>query len=198
MTKNITDHPSFTRNPFFNDIPQNVFTVKRSKRTTNTSMAVVNTETGESTSMRFTLGQDKLYDTRTFTKVFPGNLQLLCSLKNNEMKILFFIMDRMEYGQQVVFVDMAAAKEFCGYKQLNMCYYGLAGLLEKKFIARVSGSRNTFYINPNIFFKGNFATVFEQYINDLDFSMVNLKAMRANMLETGEKIEEDGIKEEVD
>lgn len=191
MSKNITDYPDFSHNPFFSELPNEIFRTRKIKLPSSAGMSVVNHDSGEVSPLKYSIKTDKLIDIRGYSKMFINNLGDWSALKQNEWKMMIFIMDRSDINEHFVHIDIIQARDFFGYKQLNMCYYALAGLIQKGFIARMKGQKNTYFINPKYFFKGDFAKVFEEYLAKLNYEHTSFKRIKDAAKSTGEEPEID-------
>ena len=191
MSKNITDYPDYTHNPFFAELPNEIFRTRKVKLPSSSGLSVFNHNSGEVSPLNYSVKTEKLMDVRSYSKMFINNLGEWGQLKQNEWKMMMFIMDRSEINEHFIHIDILQARDFFGYKQLNMCYYALAGLISKKFIARMKGQKNTYFINPKYFFKGDFAKVFEDYLTKLNFEHTAFKRIKSATKETGESPEID-------
>jgi hypothetical protein len=102
-------------------------------------------------------GERRLIDRRKYVKVyveFIGDL-IKQGLSMPGIKMLFFILKRLEDDSDVVQFTTSAARGNTGYKYDKSIYEGLVELIKMGVIARKEGSDEQFFINPQLIFRGN-------------------------------------------
>ena len=110
---------------------------------------IVNTRTGEIQSGTQLVGEQKIYDTSDFVKVFlPAEL---LNLTYSAIRILVYIMSRLRFGGFVIF-NYKDCMEMTGYNTRSTVYRALQELQEKDFIR--AKRRGEWWVNPNIIYRG--------------------------------------------
>lgn len=167
--KTISDYPPNQENPFLDEMHWKEFMEDRrvSKVKTVENAEVVNTETGEAYGALFYRDVDKFTkDVRTFTIIYDKENHVFKDLSSPELNVLMYIFKAVLYNQDIVVMNYDECLKFTGYKTTAPVYNGLAGLMEKRIIAKHYGNAAIFYINPKYFFKGNSVALYVKYMAD--------------------------------
>lgn len=158
-TMRVMDFPENKENPFIPNLlfpkgRKNIIIAKSDK-------AIMSKETGEIDEDTLFIGTKKELDKDQFVKIFHNHLQILFDLSKASLKIFSYIASITEFGDKIIF-DLEDCKKFTGYTSKETIYKGLARLLEAEMIAR-SGASNIFFINPQIFYKGDRIVLVTEY-----------------------------------
>lgn len=102
-------------------------------------------------------GKTKILDRRQYAKVYIDFIDIVINegLSLPGLRVLFFIMKRLQPGSDIVRFSIKIARQQTGYKADKSVYEGLVDLLRLGVIARVEGSDEAFYVNPEYLFRGN-------------------------------------------
>lgn len=123
--------------------------------------AVLNYKTGEVDDDTLFLAQRKELDNEPFIKLFQAQLKALFGLSTTAIRVFGYLMEEMKFDDKV-YIRWKKAKEFTGYKADSSIQRGIAELLANDFIAR-SDDPNLYFINPQIFFKGDRIILIKEY-----------------------------------
>lgn len=155
----IKDFKEHDENPFVRDL------IVPKKRKTNVvatkNGGLINYNTGEIEEDTLFLAQRKELDKEPFIKLFQTQLKALFGLSTTAIRVFGYLMEEMKFDDKV-YIRWKKAKEFTGYKADTSIQRGLAELLDNAFIARTDDN-NLYYINPQIFFKGDRIVLVTEY-----------------------------------
>ena len=112
-------------------------------------LEVIDRETGEVTNATPLVGNSSYRDTSPFVKLYDSKVML--SLRLNEIKVLLYIFDRMEYSGIFV-LDIDGCIRFTGLN-VRTVYKAIAELVNHDVIRKES--RGRYWVNPNIACKGS-------------------------------------------
>lgn len=155
----ISNFEQFRENPF---IP-NLLIPKGNKNVTiaKSNKAIFNTSTGEIDDNTLFIGMKKELDKDQFVKIFHSQLQVIFDLSKAALKIFSYIASVTEFGDKILF-DLEDCKNYTGYKGVESIYKGIGELLKAEMIARTKQS-NVYFINPQIFYKGDRIVLVTEY-----------------------------------
>lgn len=102
-------------------------------------------------------GKTTILDRRQYAKVYIDFIEIVINegLSYPGLKLLFFIMKRLQKGKDTVSFSIRSARQQTGYKSDKSVYEGLVDLLRLGVIARVEGSGEAYFVNPEYVFRGN-------------------------------------------
>lgn len=120
--------------------------------------AIVNTETGEMGEEIAAMAIKKVVDKEEFIKIFEGGISNIFDLNKQGRDffraVLAVYLDQKMMGDRV-YLNRVVLEEF-GYIKSNQTYrQSLNILLNKKFLAEMAGMPGWFWVNPNLFYKGD-------------------------------------------
>ena len=157
--RKIKDFPFNKENPFM----PNLLVPKRNKTvaiTSQTSKELVDKFTGEVDDTLF-IATKKEVDKEEFVKIFQSQLQAIFNLSKPAQKICAYVMSVTDFHDRIIF-ELDDCKKFTGYTSNEAVYKGLAELLDNELIARASAS-NLYFINPQVFYKGDRIVLITEY-----------------------------------
>lgn len=159
-TMGLKDVEVYKHNPFDRTDIHNVYRKVKSK-----GFEIVDKDTGEvhefGTNSEFGFYE---YDKKKFVKVFDEAILHIRDLKISGVKMLCYMMTIVERNRDYISIDLDAAREFCGYQNNKDVYKGIVELVEKSFIAKKVGY-NEYFINSNMFFKGDRTKIYARRAN---------------------------------
>lgn len=158
-TARVMDFPENQENPFIPNL-----LIKRSKKNiiiAKTDKAIMSRETGEIEEDTIFIGTKKDLDKDQFVKIFHSHLQAIFDLSKSALKLFSYIASITEYGDKIIF-NLENCKKYTGYNSKETIYRALAELLKADIIAR-SDASNLFFINPQIFYKGDRIVLVSEY-----------------------------------
>jgi hypothetical protein len=164
---------SCKQNPFMSNllIPKR----KRNVRIANSDKAILDKGTGEVESTLF-LGQTKTIDKEQFVKIFHNSLQSLFDLSNVSIRVFAYIGSVTTFDDKIIF-DVEECKSFTNLTSRTTIYKALTELIEAEFIAK-SNLNNIFYINPQIFYKGDRIVLVNEYKVKRNKELLNLAQIK--------------------
>ena len=153
-TKNpkLSRFPKYDTNPFIN-VP--VSSIKLGKKTTKINYNLVPKNKSRSDlGIASITNQVNDYDKTPFIKFYEKGLLSLSKLSKSALQIVSQINNLLQYNQIHIYIVAQDIMEKCGCETDKPYHDGLADLVDKEFLAR-SKSPNVYFINPEMFFKGN-------------------------------------------
>lgn len=112
-------------------------------------LEVIDKETGEVTTATPLVGNSSYRDTSPFVKLYDP--RILLELKLNEVKVLSYILDRMDYSGVFV-LDIDRCIDWTGLYP-NTIYIAIRRLCALDVIRK--DSKGKYWVNPNIACKGS-------------------------------------------
>jgi hypothetical protein len=166
----VVDFPENHENPFIPNLlikkgNKNVVIAKSDK-------AIFSTSTGEVDGDTLFIGTKKELDKDQFVKIFHSHLQAIFDLSKASLKVFSYIASVTEYGDRIIF-NLEDCKKYTGYNSKETIYKSLAELLKADIIARTDAS-NLFFINPQIFYKGDRIVLVNEYRKKRESQSVNI------------------------
>lgn len=107
------------------------------------------------------LAQRKQLDKEPFIKLFQTQLKALFGLTQAGVRVFGYFMEQSTFHDKVEF-NLQDCLEFTGYSSKDSVFRGLAELLDNQFIARTNKAY-FYYINPQIFYKGDRIVLVTEY-----------------------------------
>jgi len=138
--------------------------------------AIVNTKTGEVTDEMSVIAVKKKVDKTEFIKIFQGGIASIFNL-NKSAKDLFQAILHVYLDQKMksetVYLTPSLLKEY-GYTRTKQTRtQALNTLLNLGFLCEVENQPLQYWVNPNLFFKGDRMQIFQ------DFAVAGTKAAKA-------------------
>lgn len=159
----LNDYPYHSINPFLTGVVESIAPAKTRKVAGFKFQDVINTETGEiDTQTMMVLSTRKEVDKAEFAKVFRHQFQCFFGLSKASLDILDYISDNIRYNHDRIALMIADLSEQKGIS-ISTVYRSLYQLIENKLIAKAD-KVGIYYINPQIFFKGDRIVLINEYI----------------------------------
>lgn len=155
----------FRTNPWIQDLSMTI--VKGNQITAmGKSKRVIDATTGEVLDTEIAMVSKKVVDKEEFVKLFEGGISNIFELSKTAQDmfraVLSIYLDSKMLADRVYVSEMTLKD--VGYERSKATRTNaLNQLLNKGFIARVKGELNWYWVNPNMFYKGNRITLVEQY-----------------------------------
>jgi len=127
----------------------------------STSKYLVDSKTGETEAITL-LAKKQEVDKEEFAKIYIHQIQSLFNLSKSGIRVFAYLLSALKINKGEVYINISRVMEFCGYKQKNQAYKGLAELISNNIIA-MSKDPNIWYINPNVVFNGNRIAFLKEY-----------------------------------
>lgn len=160
MTKGLRDFPSYTENPYMDNL---LYMPSRNKTVSVSYKKIPIKEfEGGKDAVAF-MGIRERVDSDKFVKIFKAHIQALFGLSQSALRVLGYLMYATRISEDRIFFDKQECAKYTGYRSKNSINSGLSELLEKGFIARTLHA-NMFYLNPNVFFNGDRMVLMKEYI----------------------------------
>lgn len=167
-TFNRRDVVSHKQNPWAQELAH---TIKRGGKITGYAAArhaLVNTATGESHGDMAVVGVQKVVDKEEFVKLFGAGIVEIFDLtkpgKDLFKTILHAYIDAKHAPDQI-YINHAVLKEDLGYKKSRATFSSaMAELLQKEFLAPIENRENMYWVNPNLFYKGDRMRIVQEYV----------------------------------
>lgn len=161
--------PRYDVNPFMEGFTKYVQPKKANKKVL-TGDTYENTITGDVFSSVVIEKSDRYEDVGDFIKLKTTAYAVatLDNLSAASHRLLFWMMNKLEFNRDYVTIYGPKAQTELGYKSINSIYKAIDGLLEANIIAMKEGGTWMFFINPNILYKGNMLYLFFAYKEELE------------------------------
>jgi len=151
----------YNHNPFVSGGVLKIDKGKRQIIAGSTKKVLVDTDTGETEGIAM-LHKYHEVDKTQFVKLFISEVSALFDLSKSGLKVFGYVLSALRINVDEVYIDIQELKKYCGYKQKNQVYKGLAELMSCKIIA-MSNKSSIWYINPNIIFNGDRIVFAKEY-----------------------------------
>ena len=148
---------AFDENPWRRDL---AYTMKRGSKIVSMgrSKKLIDINTGEVQDQDVAMVTKRVVDQDEFIKIFEGGISHLFSLSKTAQElfqvVLTIYLDGKFSGERIYLSPKSLSD--AGYTRTRATMTnGLNQLLEKRFLARVKDEKHLFWVNPNMFFKGD-------------------------------------------
>ena len=167
-TYNRKDVVAHRQNPWAKELAH---TIRRGKRVTGFAAArhtLINTSTGEVAGDMAVVGVQNVVDKEEFVKFFGAGLVEAFDLtkpgKDLFKAILHMYIDNKNQPDQI-YINHAVLTEDYSYQRSRATFSnGMAELLQKGFLAPVQLKENMYWVNPNLFYKGDRIRIVKEYV----------------------------------
>lgn len=159
--KGVSDFPENRENPFLQKLLVPVKSKNQAVATSKNDI-IINTITGEHKDDALFLASKKNVDAEEFVKLFQGSMAAIFGLSKAAQRVFSYIFSITKPSQDTLLFRVDDCKKATKYNSVQTIYSGLAELLENEFIAK-SDITNVFYINPQIFYKGDRLIILREY-----------------------------------
>jgi len=146
----IKQFPQFCENP---SKPEGI--EKKRRNLKNYEKEAVDCLTGEHFAFRPLKTEYTHVDTAPYTKLFNEALPSIKDLTVPGLKVWCYILANLKPNKDYVLIKEKSCMAYCGYDGKSNYYKGLANLLEKNIIYRMTGSESVYFINVNFIFNGD-------------------------------------------
>lgn len=174
-------------------------TMKRGTKITGFAKArheLLNTETGETTNTGAIVGTTKTVDKEEFIKFFGSGLVEAFSLSKTAKDVFLTIMHAYMEKNTVtgkpdqIFLTYNMAKDELGYKKSRSTFTsGINELCYKEFMAPIKSRDGFFWLNPNLFYKGDRMIIAKEYIVEGSKEDIKRKQEEENQTQEQAQIE---------
>ncbi len=159
--RGVSDFPENRDNPFLQKLMVPVKSKNQAVATSKNDI-IINTITGEHKEEALFLASKKNVDAEEFVKIFQGSMGAIFGLSKAAQRVFNYVFSTIRPSQDTLLFRVDDCKQTTGYNSIQTIYSGLAELLDNEFIAK-SDITNVFYINPQIFYKGDRLIILREY-----------------------------------
>lgn len=159
------------QNPWSKTLVQ---TMKRGHKITgfaSSRHSLINNDTGETTDAGAVIGNRKIVDKEEFIKFFGSGLVEAFSLSKTAKDVFLTILhayigkNTLTGRADQIYLTYAVATEELEYKKSRATFTsGLNELCLKQFMAPVENRDGFFWLNPNLFYKGDRMMIVKDYV----------------------------------
>lgn len=161
----ISDFDYHNVNPFLDGVVQQVAPAKTSKVAGWKFQDVLNINTGELEQQRMmVLATRREVDKREFAKIYYGQFKEFYGLSKSSLTLIDYIIKNIRYSNDRICLIVSDIIEQTDLSYTTV-YRSLTQLLESKILAKAEKT-GCYFINPQIFFKGDTITLINQYIKN--------------------------------
>jgi len=157
--------PSET-NPFINELSRSIVSGKKFNSVSTSMQQVVDTSTGEITAQEVRLSTAKPVERKDFLKLFSAGISAMFDLPKGPQdmfKAILQIYVAQKFTPETIYLNPDSLLE-AGYdRQKATRIKSMNILINKGFLAEVKNRPHQFWINPNMFFKGDRMTLVQSY-----------------------------------
>ena len=166
LDKKFDDFEAHDSNPFFKLIEEGGYIAKQQGAKFKASdNQMVDKNTGRISTVYVKEEKKKYVDKREFIKLPNTGFESVANLSSSELRMLMFIFHNLKVSEIEIEIQVANVMKYSGYSTRKPVYSALTGLLNKGFMAKAN-KKNTYFINPLIFYKGNIIESFFKYVFD--------------------------------
>lgn len=158
----INVYPYHNVNPFINEVIQSITKTKTKKVAGFKFQDVLNRDTGElETQHMLVLGTSKEMDNREFIKIYKDQFSKFYGLSKSSYKVMEYIMSTLKYSTDKLPLFVPDIRMETKLSNATI-YRSIAQLLDQQLIAKADFS-GAYFINPQVFFKGNTLILFKKF-----------------------------------
>jgi len=175
------DLPAYDVNPFAADLITQVS--RRSKSVAYAGRgSLVDNETGETMGDMAVVGIRKVVDTSRFIKMYEGGIKAAFDLKPAGLRVFSKLLeayrrDDRNFQDRLYFNFKIAQKDYDYQYSRQTFAAGITELINAEFIAEVLEEKGWYWINPNVFFKGDRLRIVNEYVSSKKKDIIsNLEA----------------------
>lgn len=159
----INIYPYHNVNPFIDGVIESITPTKTKKIAGFKWQDVLNNDTGELEKQHMmVLATRKEVDKREFIKVYKGQFRKFFGLSKSSHQLLDFIMANIRYSNDRIALSISDIREQTGISSATI-YRSISQLLERQLLAKADFN-GMYFINPQIFFKGDTITLINQFV----------------------------------
>ncbi len=159
----LNNYPYHNINPFIDGVVDLITPKRTKKRAAFKWQDVLNHETGELEKQHMmVLGTSREVDSREFIKIYFGSIKEFYGLSKSSFTLIDYIMKNIRYSNDricLVVSDILEQTDL-GYTTV---YRSISQLIEKKILAKADRT-GCYFINPQLFFKGDTITLINQFV----------------------------------
>lgn len=150
-------------NPFIDGVVERITPAKTRKVAGWKWQDVLNTDTGELEKQHMmVLATRREVDNREFVKIYYGQFKEFYGLSKSSFALIDYIVKNIRYSNDRICLLVSDIIEQTGLGYTTV-YRSLSQLLERKLLAKAE-KVGCYFINPQIFFKGDTITLINQFV----------------------------------
>jgi hypothetical protein len=171
----LNDYPYHSISPFISGVVEQITPAKTRKVAGFKWQDVLNSSTGElEQQTMMVLATRKEVDKREFVKIYRGQIKEFYGLSKSSFTLVDFIMENIRYSNDKICLVISDILEQTKLSYTTV-YRSISQLVEHKILAKADRT-GCYFINPQIFFKGDTITLINQYIKQ-DKKVVPMKSI---------------------
>jgi hypothetical protein len=160
----------YRENPWSQELAHTIRKGGRMTGFASSRHSLVDIATGEVTGDMAVVGVQKVVDKEEFVKLFGAGIIEVFDLskpgKDLFKAILHAYLDAKNQPDQI-YINYIGLVEDYGYSKSRPTFSNaMAELLHKGFMAPVTGRENLYWINPNLFYKGDRIRIVREYVRE--------------------------------
>jgi len=152
--------------PWANELAATLVTRNKLQSVSAKGQSIIDSATGEISRLQAVQATRKVIDKTEFVKVYSNGIAAMFDLKLSAQKLFRVIMDMylsQKHTPDTLIINEFSLAEF-GYEYSRTTRSGaLNQLIAAEFIAPHSAQHGLFFINPNMFYKGDRMTIINEY-----------------------------------
>jgi len=153
-------------NPFVNELSRSIVTRNKYAAVSTKRENVINLDTGELSSQDAVISRAKPVEKKEFLKIFSAGISAMFSLKKGAQDMFQAILQiyvAQKFTPETVYLNPDSLLEVGYDKQKAARIRAMNILINNGFIAEVKNRPHQFWINPNMFYKGDRMTLVQTY-----------------------------------
>lgn len=153
-------------NPFMNELARTIVSGKQYSSISTKTHKIINTQTGEISEHEAVLSRAKIVEKNEFLKIFSAGIAAMFDLPRagqDMFKSIMRIYLAQKFTPETVYINADTLKEIGYNRQKATRIKAMNILINNGFIAEVKNRPHQFWINPNMFYKGNRMTLVQSY-----------------------------------
>jgi len=153
-------------NPFVNELSRSIVTRNKYSAVSTKRENVINLDTGELSSQDAVISRARPVEKKEFLKIFSAGISAMFSLQKGAQDMFQAILQiyvAQKFTPETVYLNPDSLLEAGYARQKAARIRAMNILINNGFIAEVKNRPNQFWINPNMFYKGDRMTLVQTY-----------------------------------
>ena len=168
MSVKVKDLPVHIDNPFIEQLATEMEFKNKMSYASNKRLNVTN-DNGDIISDALVAGVKQKVEANVFVKMYVNGFTTLFGLSPSASVVFSFILrvyGEQKYNNDRVYITHDELK-YVGYDKTFATYRkGLSELISKDFLAQISRPKEHYFVNPNMFYKGNRLILVQEFIKE--------------------------------
>jgi len=153
-------------NPFVNELARTIVTRKQYSAVSTKTHQIIDMSTGELSEQEAVLSRAKPVEKNEFLKIFSAGISAMFDLPKGAQELFKAILHAyvaQKFKPETIYLNPDALLEAGYSRQKGARIKAMNILINNGFIAEVKNRPHQFWINPNMFYKGNRMTLVQSY-----------------------------------